>query len=77
MIERQLDDLKSLGSAGHVSSCLSTARTVTGNESSAELTTRVSALEKTIESQNGLLDTLNNRCQLLLEQNNELKDTLN
>lgn len=76
MIERQLDDLKSLGNRGLVSPCLSTAPPVVDSESSDELATRVSTLEKTLVSQNNLLDELNNRCKLLLEQNNELKDTL-
>ena len=77
MLQKQLDDLKSLENQSLASSSTdienSKTRKIANNK---ELTTRESVLEGLISDQNVLLENLNVKCELLLEENSSLKSKL-
>ena len=77
MIENQLDELKTLKSKSPASPSFSAALAGTNTADSRGLATKVSALEETIAGQNLLLNELNAKCKLLLEDNAVLKDAFN
>ena len=74
MLERQLDDLKSLESRRPVSPGMANSSSQLENNSSVTaLAMRVTALEGLISNQNSLLESLNETCKLLLEENSTLR----
>ena len=77
MVERQLDEIKSLKSRSPVSPGFSASLAGTDTSESEKLAARVSALEKTIDTQNSLLSEINANCKLLLDNNTALKEALN
>ena len=76
MIQGQYDELKALRSQGLASSSLSAALAGTDVTDGSGLAMRVSALERIIDSQNVLLNKLNDNCKLLLDENSALKGSL-
>ena len=79
LLEKQLDDLKSLESRSLVSSCSSGSLGGAGAyiTDSGELAVRVFALENTIDKQNSLLNIINGNCKLILDNNTALKESIN
>ena len=77
MVERQLDEIKSLKSRSLVSPGFSASLAGADTSKSEKLAARVSALEKTIDTQNSLLSEINANCKLLLDNNTALKEALN
>ena len=74
MLEKQLDDLKSLEKRSLASCSTDTVSPETSKiANNEELTTRGSALEGLISDQNALLENLNVKYDLLLKENSSLK----
>ena len=74
MVEKQLDEIKSLKSRSPVSPGFSASLAGTDTSESEKLAARVSALEKTIAMQNSLLNGINANCKLLLDKNTALNN---
>ena len=77
ILEKQLDDLKSLECWGLASSGHTAVLAGTVTADSGDLAMKVSTLESTIVHQNSLLNEMNNKCKLLREGNVALKEALN